>query len=359
MEPTVAQALEAGPVLVSAPCRVDMGGTLDLPAFHYPLRATAPVTVNLALDLRTRVRLDPWDQGRVRVRSRGFEDAEFNAGAAPYNHPLGMVFAICDYFSASGVSVEVKSASPPRSALGGSSAAAVAVVGAFAEALARIGRPSPGPRAVVQIAHAVESAVAGVVCGYQDQLAAAFGGVNAWAWPADPETGPFVKKTLLSGADAEELSRRILVAYGGAPHESVDINGQWVRGFLSGETRDQWAKIARISRKFAKALENRDWGRAAELMNREMDIRREMTPHVLDEVCGRLVDAAGNAGLGARSTGAGGGGCVWALGEPDALGALRRQWASILESTADGEILDTRVDERGLLVEKAVEPVDP
>ncbi len=342
------RALAGGPVSVSAPCRVDMGGTLDLPAFHYPLRRLSPVTVNIALSMRTRASLSAWEPGRVRVRSLGFPDAEFPAGAAPYDHPLGMMFALCDCFAASGACLAVESASPPRSALGGSSVAAVAVISAFGAALAREGFPAPDGKATVLLAHAVESAVAGVVCGLQDQLAAAFGGVNAWTWTGEPHEGGFCREILLSGPGAGELSSRLLVAYGGAPHESVDINGQWSRQFLAGRTRGQWEQVAELSREFAGSLANREWDRAKSAMNQEMDLRREMTPQVLDESCARLVDAARAAGCGARSTGAGGGGCVWVLGGPGELAAARQAWEPLLARVPEARILDATVEEEGV-----------
>ena len=51
------------------------------------------------------------------------------------------------------------------------------------------------------------------------------------------------------------------------------------------------------------------------LMNREMAIRRKMTPEVLDDDReSSLFNSAVENGCGARFTGAGGGGCIWALG---------------------------------------------
>jgi len=55
-EKDVSKRLESEPIEASAPCRIDMGGTLDIATFSYPLRHLAPATFNIALDLRTRVR---------------------------------------------------------------------------------------------------------------------------------------------------------------------------------------------------------------------------------------------------------------------------------------------------------------
>ena len=59
--------------------------------------------------------------------------ADFPADRAPFRHPLGLMFATAAFFNAQGVHIRLRSDSPPRSALGGSSVAAVALVRAFME----------------------------------------------------------------------------------------------------------------------------------------------------------------------------------------------------------------------------------
>ena len=51
--------LEKKTIEASAPCRIDMGGTLDIRTFYYALRHLSPCTFNIAVGLRTRVRLLP------------------------------------------------------------------------------------------------------------------------------------------------------------------------------------------------------------------------------------------------------------------------------------------------------------
>ena len=99
----------------SAPCRIDLGGTLDIPTFSLPLRRLSPSTVNIAINLRTTVRLMPCRKGTVRVLSTGFAPASFPLENAPYDHPLGLIFALAAYFDLSGVEIRIDSASPKRS----------------------------------------------------------------------------------------------------------------------------------------------------------------------------------------------------------------------------------------------------
>lgn len=186
----IAPLLESHPIDTSAPCRIDFGGTLDISSFHYPLRHLAPATVNIAVDRRTIVRLHPHTGDQVRISSAGLTAAEYHPSTAPYDHPLGLMFAVADYFNVSGVHVDIQSTSPPQSGLGGSSVAAVALIAAFSKVLDAMGKKKISRERMVLLAHAIEQSVAGVPCGLQDQLAAAFGGVNRWVWPADPGRPP-------------------------------------------------------------------------------------------------------------------------------------------------------------------------
>jgi D-glycero-alpha-D-manno-heptose-7-phosphate kinase len=305
--------------------------------------------VNIALDLRTTVRIAPYRRGWVKVSSLGFKDAEFRADQAPFRHPLGLMFAVAAFFRADGVHISVHSASPPRSALGGSSVAAVALVGAFSQARRRRGgMPAVIGRSVALTAHAIEESIAGVPCGFQDQLAAAFGGINAWHWVAPPQAGVFRREALAPRRAMRRLERHLLVAYAGVPHVSADINGRWLRQFVSGSRRQEWADITACTRSFAEALRLQDYAAAAAAMNREVELRRRMTPAVLDDIGRKLVAAARRCGCGARFTGAGGGGCLWAVGEADALSRLRPAWQDILSARRQAHLLAARVAERGL-----------
>jgi D-glycero-alpha-D-manno-heptose-7-phosphate kinase len=343
----IGNLLEEKPIMASAPCRIDFGGTLDISSFHYPLRHLKPTTVNLALDRRTTVSLTPNVDDRIRISSVGFDDAAFDRGTAPYDHPLGLMFAVADYFGAEGVRIDIQSTSPPRSGLGGSSVAAVALIAAFSKVLSRMGRGQIPRDKAALLAHAIEQGVAGVPCGRQDQLAAAFGGVNAWTWRADPGQPPFLRKPLVEGRSLDRLNRRLLVAYLGVTHISREVNTTWMRQFINGQHREHWNEIIELTRSFATALGHLDMPAAADAMNRETALRKGMTPEVLDDMGDRLAAAAVQCGCGSRFTGAGGGGCMWALGEPADVAALKQKWKKLLVRRPTAEILDCRVDPGG------------
>ena len=108
----ITEILESGPIEASAPCRIDMGGTLDISTFYLPLRRLLPCTLNMAIDMRTRVRLMPYLKGMVKISSRGFKSARFEIDRMPFDHPLGLMFAVAAYYSADGVHIKIESESP-------------------------------------------------------------------------------------------------------------------------------------------------------------------------------------------------------------------------------------------------------
>ena len=337
-------------VTASAPCRVDLGGTLDISTLHLPLRHHRPCTVNIALDLRTVVRIGGYRSGWVCISSMGFDDAAYPADSLPFVHPMGLLFAVAAYFGIHGIHIDVQSQSPPRSGLGGSSVAAVALIAAL-DALAVKAAPQAAmaPAAIARLAHAIESGVAGVPCGIQDQLAAAFGGVNAWLWPPGGEHS-FPRAPLgdAFGGPAD-FSRHLLVAYCGTPHDSKDINARWIRQFLNGESRPQWIEIIDCGNHFVEAIRQRNLGDAVAAMNRETDIRVALTPDVFNAAGYRLIEAARGNHCGGRFTGAGGGGCIWALGAPPAIERLRESWREILAELPTARLLDTAIDPKGVV----------
>ncbi len=340
--------LESEVIETSAPCRIDCGGTLDIKTFYYTLRYVSPCTFNIALNLKTHARLLPYSSGMVKISSRGFQSEEYPIEEVPYTSPLGLMFAIASYFQADGIHIRIESESPPKSALGGSSTAAVALIGAFSKACTRLGGEPISRENTVLLAYNIEDSILSVPCGIQDQLAAAFGGVNAWHWPSVPDDPPFKKVEVIGQDDYPELKDRLLLAYCGIPHESKDINGKWVRQFMAGKNRSDWREIARGTNDFISALKMRNWTGAVEAVNKEVAIRMKMTPEVFTDVGERLRKEAIQKNCAARFTGSGGGGCIWALGEKDDISGLRSSWEDVLSGVDGGKLLEVGIERNGL-----------
>jgi D-glycero-alpha-D-manno-heptose-7-phosphate kinase len=205
-------------------------------------------------------------------------------------------------------------------------------------------------RSIALLAHELEQAVAGVPCGVQDQLAAVYGGVHIWHWQGNSSGSVFRREVAVPKKLHKKLEKHLLLAYCGKPHLSKDINGRWVQQFLAGKNRNHWAEIVACTHQFLAALAKGNFRQAAVCMNRETAIRKKMTPDVLDAVGDELVESARRCGCGARFTGAGGGGCIWALGETEDIDRLTTLWEETLSSHRTARLLDVQIDSAGVIV---------
>lgn len=349
MSLSIQKILEHDPVEALAPCRIDSGGTWDIKTMALPLERIRPVTVNLALNLHTKVSLSPYANGRIKVSSEGFHDEEdYPEESVPFNSPFGLFFAAVSYFGFHGVEVRIRSGSPVKSALGGSSTALVALIKALSGVAHRLGRKKMTRGEILHLGYHLEDAVSPGKCGIQDQAAAVYGGVTCWTWCYGQKGAPFKRESLLSPEGQKALSGRILVAYSGKSHVSARINQAWINGFLSGKTRSGWIKTVEIVAQLAQALKEEAWPEAARLLMNEMAVRREITPDALIPVTEKLIEEAESSGCGARFAGAGRGGSVWALGEIDRIGQLRKTWERTLGQFKGAKILDCAVDPAGV-----------
>ncbi len=330
--------------MAEAPCRVDLGGTLDIAPLALGLNRLQPATCNIALGLTTSVRAEMGDSGGLEVASAGFAPAVLGA-EAPYAEPFGFFKLAADYFGLAHLRLTIASSSPPRAALGGSSAALVAAVAA----MARLAGRRLARWEVVGLAHAFEEALFQIPCGRQDHLAAAYGGARLWTWTPGFKRG-WHGRQLLRKSGYPSLESRLVVVYPGETHVSADVNGRWIRGFVAGQTRAVWREIISLTRRFARSVEGRDWAGAAACLDAETRLRLDLTPEVLTPLGRELFEAARSAGAGARFCGAGGGGCLWALGEKAAVDRLREAWAGLVAGQPGACFLPGSIDRRGLTV---------
>jgi D-glycero-alpha-D-manno-heptose-7-phosphate kinase len=303
----------------------------------------------MALNLRTWVSLSPFKNGWVSVSSEGFSRGEaYPLDAVPFNSPFGLFLAAISHFGFHGLQVRIRSDSPVRSALGGSSTALIALLKALSKLSVAAGGKKRSAREILHMGYHLEDGVSGGNCGIQDQAAAVYGGVNRWTWRYTERGSPFKRELLLDMNGQRELSKRILVAFSGKSHASVRINRAWINGFLSGVTRSGWVKVNGVVSSLASAIKAKEWDKAARLLKKEMAIRREITPDALIPLTEELVDRAEDVGCGARFAGAGGGGTVWALGEMDRIRDLRKIWEGILTPIRGGRVLECAIDPIGM-----------
>ncbi len=349
MSQSLSSLLKEQNLEISAPCRIDSGGTWDIKALSLPLEGIVPTTVNIALNLRTTVSLYPFKKNWIKISSEGFDHEEaFHKNRLPFNSPFGLFFAAISYFGFHGVEVRIGSQSPVKSALGGSSTALVALITALARASVMLGNKKLSKREILHLGYYLEDGISGGNCGLQDQAAAVFGGVNQWKWQFGNRLKPYDRVRLLDRKGQKELSRHLLVAYSGKSHVSIHTNQNWVKDFLSGKTRAGWCKANEIVTELAHAIQKQNWKQAAAFLKEEMALRKKLTPEALIPATEKLVKQAERTGCGARFAGAGAGGSLWALGDEKDIVTLRKQWVKTMQSIKGGTLLSCEVDPAGV-----------
>ncbi|MBW1650515.1 MAG: galactokinase [Deltaproteobacteria bacterium] len=333
----------ANPVIkASAPCRVDLGGTLDIKIFHNLFKNKRVATFNIALNLRTEVTIEPYSEDKIKVSSKGFEPIEFFYDKVRYDGPLGIIFLTAKHFNIKGIHIKIDSTSPPKSGLGGSSSATVALIYGFS----KLKSYNLSVYDTVLLAYKLEEKALKSLCGMQDHLAAGYGGVNLWEWNKNKIASPFIRKEIIT--DKNSLKNRIIAAYCGVEHNSKIINSKLIKDFSEKKYVDIWRKIADITPEFAESIEKGDIETAAALMNLETELRRKLTEKLFNNTGEKLVTAAREAECGARFTGAGGGGCLWAIGKAENISRLRKKWESILTPVDNAYMLNTEIDYTGV-----------
>lgn len=306
-----------------APCRIDLaGGTLDIP----PLNILVPsaVTVNLAINIGAEVEVaDSQDRAsHITIEDKGL-NFSINPGE-PYDMPAGaeLVNSVHGYYFdryQRPLKITTRTTSPPGAGLAASSALCVALVSAlnafFKRQMSRL--------ELVRLCLDLEARVLGTPAGYQDFVAAIYGGLSIIKYPAgslDVETVDF---------ESGVFERHAMLVYTGKPHHSGLNNWEVFKGYIEGiaKTRSALSSIGTVARRMASELKAGRLGGMAVLLSDEWRLRKALSPVVSNKTIDELVKKATESGGAAKVCGAGGGGCVlvWHDGELGTLKKLRQE----------------------------------
>jgi D-glycero-alpha-D-manno-heptose-7-phosphate kinase len=315
------------------------GGTIDIwPLYLFHDNAQ---TLNVAINLRASCRVTPEPGGHILITSA---DTRQTVKAQHWselrdNHELKLLGRILNYFQASGVHVETASKSPVGAGIAGSSALNIAVCGALAAWTNR----EIGPDTLFQIAMNVEAQAIDVPTGVQDYRPAYYGGVSAVELDADG-----VRRVGLK-VDPAEIESRIVLAYTRASRNSGINNWEVTKRHIDGDRQvfDSFERIRDIAVEMRAALERGDWQGVARQIDEEWTNRKRLAPGVTTPEIDRIMAAAKNAGaLATKICGAGGGGCMIAFAQPDAVPAVKSALTA-----AGAQVLAYHVETEGLRVE--------
>jgi D-glycero-alpha-D-manno-heptose-7-phosphate kinase len=328
----------------SAPTRIDLaGGTLDIwPLYLFHEGAQ---TLNAAISLRAWCTIRPRADKRIAIVSSDTGTrVEANHWSELRNsHDLELLGRLLHFFQAEGLELRTRSDSPFGAGIAGSSALNIAVCGA----LARWCERALTADELMLIAQNVEAQVIDVPTGVQDYRPAYYGGISAVELTVDG-----IRRTALP-IDPADLEARLVLAYTNASRNSGINNWEMTKRHIDGdrEVQARFGRIRDIASAMREALERRDWTAVGHHVAEEWENRKGLAPGVTTPAIDAMLAAARAAGAtGGKVCGAGGGGCLFCIGEPDAVPGIRRA----LES-AGARLLPFGIETEGLRIETKVD----
>jgi D-glycero-alpha-D-manno-heptose-7-phosphate kinase len=331
-----------GTIIAHAPCRVDLaGGTMDI----WPLYLFHPgaVTVNFGVNILTRCRLVSLPGKHIHLKSidtgreEKFSSLDQLCTARRYRHALA-AYLLRFFAPQGGLEIETNSESPAGAGISGSSALMIAMTAA----LARFTGRKLDREEIRVIAQNAEAQLIRVPTGCQDYYPALYGGVNAIHLDVD---GIHREAVLLP---PEELDSRFVLIYTGAPRQSGINNWRVFQDHINGKGRvfQNFERIGEIARAVHQALVCSDWHEVGRLIREEWKLRKTNAPGISTPAIEKLIAVATrNGAVAAKVCGAGGGGCVVFLTEPD-----NKERVSQTLRSYGGQVLPAAVAREGLTV---------
>lgn len=321
----------------SAPTRIDLaGGTIDIWPLY--LFHEGACTLNAAISLRAHVQIDARPSGGVELVSI---DTNRRAYASHWSEltaasELPLLALLARHYQLENAVLTTRGESPAGAGIAGSSALTIAVCGALARWTGR----SEAPADLLQVAMNVECQTIKVPTGVQDYRPALFGGIAAIELRVDG-----IHRVGLD-VDPLALEQRIVLAYTGEPRNSGTNNWEITKRHTDGDRHvfDCFERIRDTASAMRDALTRADWDEVGRQIAIEWDNRKRLAPGVTTPAIEALIARASAAGAtAAKVCGAGGGGCLFCYGPPQAHAAIADALAA-----GGARLLDYRIEREGL-----------
>ncbi|MDE3054635.1 MAG: GHMP kinase, partial [Gemmatimonadota bacterium] len=194
---------------------------------------------------------------------------------------------------------------------------------------------------IAERGRAIEVEDLGVAGGRQDHYAATHGGLLGLTFGESVT----VRRLPLPASLRAELERRCVLVYTGESRISGDTITGVLEGYRRGEKRVTFAlaRLRELAEQMVAALERADVDALAGLVGEHWTHQRTLHPAIPTPRIDAIVAGTRRAGaLGAKATGASGGGCVVAIARSGREDEVRRAAGAL------GELLPFTLDEDGL-----------
>ena len=302
-------------IIVRTPTRISFfGGGTDYPSWYenHP-GAVICATINKYSYITVR-ELPPFFPYRHRIR---YYDQEQVESLEAIKHPSVRECALFLKYER-GLEVVHNADLPARSGLGSSSTFTVGML----HALHALQGYIPTKRELAEQAIHVEQERIGESVGSQDQVAAAFGGLNyVRFWKSSFEVEPIT----ISAERVGVLQNHLLLCFTGFARTASEIASDQIA--KTADNSNLLEEMSTITREALDLFRSPDFSMAefGRLLNRQWNAKRQIsnliTNPVLDEIHSRGMDAGA---YGAKLLGAGGGGFMLFVAHPESHDEIRK-----------------------------------
>src|SRR5579863_10328232 len=332
-----------------APTRIDLaGGTLDIWPLY--LLHEGSLTVNCAITRYASCVIEtaPESSRRIALVSRDIKRKEsfasFEALSRARHYELALLAHLVRFFRPTGgFTLTTDSEAPAGAGIGGSSAMAVAICAA----LDRLTGAGLRREDWIHISRDVEAIVIRVPTGTQDHYPPAFGGAAAIV------LAPGGERREALGCDLDDLERRLVLCYTGKPRQHGINNWEVFKWHIDGDRRvsQNLEKISIIAQGVRGALERNEWNEVGRLVREEWDFRRRNLRTISTPRIDTVISSARRLGaLAGKVCGAGGGGCVTLVIDPEARARVE---AAVV--AAGAKVLSAQIDRGGVSLQAGTE----
>lgn len=294
-------------IITRTPLRISFfGGGTDFPSWYNEHGgAVLSTTIDKYQYITCRKLMPYWDYKHQLRYGNTYEEVD---GIDEIRHPSireTMRFFNVNY----GLDLHYNTDIPARSGMGSSSAFTVGLV----NALYGMNGKMPNKRKLAVEAIHIEQDLIGETVGSQDQIAAAFGGLNYITFK---DGGFFVHPVTLSRKRKEELHSHLVLIFSGFQRFAVEIEKDKINNFA--KKTEALIKMNELTEKAIEILtSNEDICEFGKLLNQAWEIKKSLS----DKVSTNRLDTIYNIGLangaiGGKLLGAGGGGFMLFFCEP-------------------------------------------
>ena len=289
-----------------APIRIcDPGGWTDTWFAGHGAVLNIAATPGVEVDLAVYARETRRDHVALHVENYGERFSLSSAAEVPSRHQL-LAATLSEIPPPNDVAIDVTihSEIPAGCSTGTSAAVCVALLAALDRQ--RGGEMSPA--ALASAAHGVETRRLGLQSGVQDQLAAAYGGINFIEMASYPDAS--VSQLRLPQATRLELERRLMLVFLGRPHSSSAVHEKVIATLTAaGAGSPQLERIRRAARQSRDALVNGDFSAFGASLSECTAAQAELHPDLVSQQAWRVIELAQEYGAaGWKVNGAGGDG---------------------------------------------------